>query len=101
MSGVRAPVPGPRAARPVLVEQGAQIDEDLLGRAFDIDREVKTDGIGTEAAWPLAIGRHLGSRGGLKARVDAWALVSGIACKDQPIAFRRALPDRFECRWQL
>jgi hypothetical protein len=28
----------------VLVEQGAQIDEDLLGQAFDIDREVKTDG---------------------------------------------------------
>ena len=51
MSGVRAPVPGPRAARPVLVEQGAQIDEDLLGRAFD-------SGIGTEAAWPLAIGYH-------------------------------------------
>ena len=66
MSGVRAPVPGPRAARPVLVEQGAQIDEDLLGRAFDIDREVKTDGIGTEAAWPLAIGCHLGSRGWVK-----------------------------------
>jgi hypothetical protein len=44
----------------VLVEQGAQIDEDLLGQAFDIDREVKTDGIGTEAAWPLAIGCHLG-----------------------------------------
>ena len=35
----------------VLVEQGAQIDEDLLGRAFD-------SGIGTEAAWPLAIGYH-------------------------------------------
>ena len=83
MSGVRAPVPGPRAARPVLVEQGAQIDEDLLGQTFDIDREVKTDGIGTEAAWPLAIGCHLGSiEGRLKARVDAWALVSGFACKD-------------------
>ena len=60
----------------VLVEQGAQIDEDLLGRAFD-------SGIGTEAAWPLAIGCHLGSiEGRLKARVDAWALVSGFACKD-------------------
>jgi hypothetical protein len=42
----------------VLVEQGAQIDEDLLGQTFDIDREVKTHGIGTEAAWPLAIGCH-------------------------------------------
>jgi hypothetical protein len=50
----------------VLVEQGAQIDEDLLGQAFDIDREVKTDGIGTEAAWPLAIGCYLGSRGSVK-----------------------------------
>jgi len=41
----------------VLVEQGAQIDENLLGRAFDIDREVKTDGIGTEGR--LATGNRL------------------------------------------
>ena len=63
----------------VLVEQGAQIDEDLPGQTFDIDGEVKTHGIGTEAAWPLAIGCHFRIK---KARVDAWALVSGFACKD-------------------
>ena len=55
----------------VLVEQGAQIDEDLLGRAFD-------SGIGTEAAWPLAIGCHFRIK---KARVDAWAWLAASHAK--------------------
>ena len=62
----------------VLVEQGAQIDEDLPGQTFDIDGEVKTHGIGTEAAWPLAIGCHFRIK---KARVDAWAWLAASHAK--------------------
>jgi hypothetical protein len=50
----------------VLVEQGAQIDEDLLGQTFDIDREVKTHGSGPRPIGHWQSAAILGSRGSVK-----------------------------------